>query len=173
MGPIRSTDLAVRSRQQMSEPCTAIQRGERRLSVTTQFKNTESYRSTLSYIQRHTVWLLWVDNLLPLFSSSTSFPRDCCKRSAGRRHSANSSVEKCAQHPGQCCRGNLFPTLAHFQLDSAEPWRTQQSLGMGQQFALSWECQALLSERQILAAHSSTRSCSHSHRVCFCCRDSP
>lgn len=38
----------------MSEPCTAIQRGERRLSDTTQFKNTESYRSTLSYIQRHT-----------------------------------------------------------------------------------------------------------------------
>lgn len=98
----------------MSEPYTAIQRGERRLSDTTQFKNTESYRSTLSYIQRHnTIWSLRIDNLLPLFSNSTSFPGDGCERSAGRRHSANSSVEKCAQHPGLCCLflyyGGLLP----------------------------------------------------------------
>lgn len=81
----------------MSEPCMNSQRVKRRPSDTTQFKNTGSYRSTLSYIQRHnTIWLFWVDNRPPLSSNSISLPRDCYGKSAGRRHPASSSVEKCA-----------------------------------------------------------------------------
>lgn len=77
----------------MSEPCTNGQRVKRRPSDTTQFKNTGSYRSTLSYIQRHnTIWLFWVDNRPPLSSNSISLPRDCYGKSAGRRHPASSSV---------------------------------------------------------------------------------
>jgi len=63
-------------------------------ALQTLFKTTGSYRSTLSYIQRHsTIWLLWVDHLPPLFSNDISLPRDCNGRAAGRRHPANTSVE--------------------------------------------------------------------------------